>query len=325
MRAAQLGRWACVLLVLVTLPAIPAAPIPVAAGRGSGRQATISVVFSRDAAPYREALRGFQEALGSSGVSFVLHALYLDGPLPVARTIDRIREKEPDLILTIGSNATAVVSDHVRDIPIIFSLVLPSSGTSAFRDDPGRGSNLTGSSMEIPHSVQFHELKRVFPGARRIGVLFDPEVTGRVVGEAVLAARKAGLELIPMPVKSESDIAGHRISEVDVLWSVADSTVFSSQGLQQVLLSTLRQRVPFVGLSQSFVKAGALLALSVDYSDVGRQSAELASRVLSGERPEDIRMTTPREVILSVNINTARRIGVEIDDVILRRAEVYGR
>ena len=117
-----------------------------------------------------------------------------------------------------------------------------------------------------------------------------------------------GLELVMLPVGSEKDllaVTSDLSSRMDVLWSVADSTVFSPSGLRQVLLATLRGRVPFVGLSPSFVKAGALLALSVDYQDVGRQSGEQALRILAGEEPSQIPVTTPRSLSLSLNLNTA--------------------
>jgi putative ABC transport system substrate-binding protein len=102
--------------------------------------------------------------------------------------------------------------------------------------------------------------------------------------------------------------------KVDVLWSVADSTVFTPQGLRHILLSTLRNRIPFVGLSPAFVKAGALLALSCDYQDVGSQSGEMAIRILEGESPDTIPTAVPRQVSLSVNMNTARQIKVAIAD-----------
>jgi putative ABC transport system substrate-binding protein len=291
---------------------------------GQDAEADITVVFSRDAAPYRQALKGFEEVLQAAGQPYRLQRLYLDGDLPHDRVIQRIRSKTPALILTIGSGATTLISGAIGDVPIVFSLVQPSAGTAALRAAPGHP-NLTGSSMEIPVEVQFREIRGVLPRAKRIGVLYDPEVTGKVVEAAAAGAASMGMDLVPMSVRSEGDLMGHAdaLAEVDALWSVADSTVFSPQGLNQILLSTLRHRVPFVGLSPSFVKAGALLALSVDYTDVGRQSAELARRVLAGEKPSDLPATTPRKVSLSVNLNTARQIDVAIGDDIRQKAQLF--
>lgn len=282
--------------------------------------ALIAVVMSRDIAPYREALKGFETHLKHSKrphkfVDFNIE-VYSHNP---ASLIDRIRGKRPTLILTLGSSATEFVSEQIKDLPIVFSMVLPTTGGAEHRSPWAGSSNITGTTMEIPLKIQFDKIREVLPEARRVGVLYDPEVTGQLVKVATLKAAQSGFNLVPLEVDSEADIVeqmGEIEGKVDVLWSVADSTVFTPQGLRHILLSTLRNRIPFVGLSPAFVKAGALLALSCDYEDIGRQSGEMAVRILDGEGPDRIPEAAPREVSFSVNLNTARQIRVAITDEI---------
>lgn len=313
-RMAQ-GVLVCVILITELVPAFSNSPL------------TIAVVLSREAAPYRQAVRGFEEVLKNSGRSYKLLEFSAEGvAVDAAALAARVRARRPDLILTVGSTATNTVSHQIRDIPIVFSLVLPSSGNEALQGMKESRGNVTGASMEIPIKTQFLKLKEILPAVKRIGVLYDPGVTGPTVEAASQAAALMGLELVPMRVESEKDVVASTealASRVDVLWSVADSTVFSPAGLKQILLATLRNRVPFVGLSPSFVKAGALVAFSVDYQDVGRQSGEQALRVLSGEEPARVPMTVPRSVSLSVNMNTAKQIQVQIQDEIRQKAELF--
>lgn len=110
--------------------------------------------------------------------------------------------------------------------------------------------------------------------------------------------------------------------EIDALWSVADSTAFSSGSVEFILLHTLRNKIPFFGLSPGFVKAGALMALAVDYGAVGQQCGEQAARVLSGHPPSSVPVTTPRNPVLHVNLKTAETIGLEIPPERLRGAVV---
>lgn len=305
----------CAILITELVPAFSNAPL------------SVVVVLSRDAAPYRQALRGFEEVLKGSHRAYKIQefsteAVSTDGATLAAR----IRARKPDFILTIGSNATSMISAEIQDIPIIFSLVLPSSGNEALQGMRESRGNMTGASMEIPLKTQFAKLKEVLPLVRRVGVLYNPQVTGPLVDNAAQIASAMGLELVAMRVESEKDLVTVTeafTDKIDVLWSVADSTVFSPQGLKQILLATLRNRVPFVGLSPSFVKAGALLAFSVDYQDVGRQSGELALRVLAGEDPGSISLTSPRDISLSVNMNTAKQIQVQIQDDIKLKAELF--
>lgn len=293
----------------------------------SGGPATIAVVLSRDIAPYREALRGFQSSLDTGRqqyrvVEFNLEAFSADPEGLVAK----VRSRRPALILTLGSAATSLVAGAVQDIPIVFSLVLPSSGGGSLEELRVAHRNISGASMEIPVRTQFAKIREVLPAAKRIGVLYDPKVSGPVVESARKVLADMGFELVSIPVSSEQDVVQQMEQEggrVDLLWSVADSTVFTPQSLRHILLWTLRSRVPFVGLSPSFVKAGALLALSCDFADVGRQSGEIALRILSGEDPSRIPTAAPREISLSVNMNTARQLQLAISEDIRRRAEVF--
>ncbi len=305
----------CLVLLTELLPAFSDAPLSVA------------VVLSRDVAPYRQGLKGFEEVLRGAGRGYKLHECVAEGVAnDPSALIEKIRARRPDLILTIGSAATTLVAGHVQDIPVIFSMVLPSSGSAALQGLRQAHDNVTGASMEIPLKTQFAKVREVLPEIRTVGVLFNPGVSGPIVETASRIAAEMGLEVVALPVESEKDLlrgTADLAARVDVLWSVADGTVFTPQGLKHILLATLRDRVPFVGLSPSFVKAGALLALSVDYMDVGRQSGELALRVLSGERPSRVPMTAPRNVSLSVNLNTAKQIQVHIQDEVRRKAELY--
>jgi putative ABC transport system substrate-binding protein len=96
--------------------------------------------------------------------------------------------------------------------------------------------------------------------------------------------------------------------------------VLTTQSLQYVFLFAFQNNLPLIGLSEHFVKMGALFAVGPDYEDVGRQSGELASRILSGEQPEDMTYVSPRRVLLSLNLRTAEIIGIEVPEHIIRSA-----
>jgi putative ABC transport system substrate-binding protein len=79
-----------------------------------------------------------------------------------------------------------------------------------------------------------------------------------------------------------------------------------------------------MGPFPSFVKAGALFTLAWDDKDVGRQSGELALRILAGESPNQIPLTTPRMIYLVLNLRTAEQIKLKIPPHIVSVAkEVY--
>jgi transcription initiation factor TFIID TATA-box-binding protein len=79
-----------------------------------------------------------------------------------------------------------------------------------------------------------------------------------------------------------------------------------------MLLFAFRNRIPVIGISDKYVKSGVLLALSFDSEDIGRQAGELANRILSGEDVKKFSLIKPRMVKLSINLNTAEKIGIKI-------------
>jgi putative ABC transport system substrate-binding protein len=109
--------------------------------------------------------------------------------------------------------------------------------------------------------------------------------------------------------------------KVDGLWAVADTMIFTPQSTQYILLYTLRNGIPLMGFSSSFVKAGALFTLACDHKDVGRQAGELAFKILTGEEPSQISITVPRMIYLCLNLRTAEQINLKIPEKIVSVAK----
>jgi putative ABC transport system substrate-binding protein len=99
---------------------------------------------------------------------------------------------------------------------------------------------------------------------------------------------------------------------VDVLWGIPDSLVMTPQTAEPILLNTLKNKIPLVGLSSSWVKTGALYALDHDYVDIGLQSGELAGKLLNGTSASSIPHTYPRKVAYVLNLKTANLINLDL-------------
>jgi putative ABC transport system substrate-binding protein len=81
-----------------------------------------------------------------------------------------------------------------------------------------------------------------------------------------------------------------------------------------------------MGYNRSWARGGALLALSCDYKDVGRQTGEIVLRVLNGENYSDLTISRPRKVKLYLNEIVADRLGIKFPKKILQKAEeVFGQ
>jgi len=284
----------------------------------------IVVIKSRDIEPYEIALKSLRRTLNTRGYEPVVNEYLLpDGSREKENLLADIRRREPRLIVTLGSAATSYVSKAIKTIPVTFCMVLNPLASGFIRNMNASGNNLTGASLDIPIAAQFEALRSLVPSVRRIAVLYNPKETDTVIQQAKRTAKEMDLDLVAVAVGSEDKVpdALRSLKNIDALWSVADGTVFSS-GSQEFILYTLQNKIPFMGLSPAFVKAGALLALDPDYQEIGTQCGGIAARILAGDSPSMLPATTPQKTTLYVNVKTAETIGLKISPERLKGATV---
>ena len=268
---------------------------------------TIALIKNGTQKPFELAAKAIASTLAASAKPPEILTFDLDDEANDAAIFARVRQAKPDLIITMGSFATTSALANSTTEPIVFSMVLypEKVGLRAER------SRMTGAALGIPPEVQFAYVKRLLPGVRRVGVLFHPDETGTVVETARVAATNEGLTLVAKPITEHRDVMDAfqaLMEEVDVVWSVADGHVFTPQATSALILASLRRGVPLIGLSSAHVRAGALAALYCDYDDIGEQTAALALRVLKGEAPGSVPVTSPRRIGLALNLRTAQRL-----------------
>ncbi len=283
----------------------------------------VLILQSRDIGPFKQAVEGLTAVLDSAGVRVVVrvHDLKDGGEPPDLAQI--VGEEDVTVIVPVGTVATDRVLEQGLSIPVVFCMVLDPVGRGFVRDLERPGGIITGVEMNIPISAQFEALKETVPRARRVGVLYSTDRNRELIDKAIGIADSMGLKLVPARIKSDEavpHVLRDLIGGVDVLWGLADPVAFSGISTEHIMLTTLRNRVPFMGLSASFVKAGALLALSCDYYDVGCQAGEQVLRVLEGESPGDIPVSFPRATALHLSLKTARLIGIDIPSSVVAKA-----
>ncbi len=288
----------------------------------------VFAVKSSGIEPYNLAIRGvwdvFKDATKPGEVRIEVYDLIGDESR-WKEVLKKVKEERPSLIMTFGTFATELARKDIKDIPIVFSTVLNPEESGIVTSLTAHSNDLTGASLDIPFETQFSYILSVAPSATRIGVLYNPKETSVVVGKARTAAAMMGLTLVTEPVRDETELPkaiDRLMGRIDVLWSVADSTVFSPPTVQQIIVEAIKHKIPFMGLSKSFVKAGALFSIKWDDTDIGRQAGEAAIKVLSrSEDVSNIPVSTPRNLSILINQQTAKAIGLIIPTKTLRKAE----
>jgi putative ABC transport system substrate-binding protein len=83
----------------------------------------------------------------------------------------------------------------------------------------------------------------------------------------------------------------------------------------------IEHRLPTMFIFKSYVEAGGLMSYGVDFVDMNRRIAGHVAKILEGAKPADIPVKQPTKFELTVNLKTAKSIGVEIPLSIQLRAD----
>ena len=80
-------------------------------------------------------------------------------------------------------------------------------------------------------------------------------------------------------------------------------------------------RIPAIYPLREFVEVGGLMAYSIDLADIYRRLANLIDKILRGANPGDIPFYQPTKFELSINLKTAKALGLEMPAMLLARAD----
>ena len=187
---------------------------------------------------------------------------------------------------------------------------------------PGR--NVTGISrfnVELmPNRLQL--LSELAPQAKLIALLANPNITERVIGNALEAARATGVQLHILKAGSESEIdtAFASLVQLHADALVVSPSVFFYSRREQILALALRHAVPTMYDSREYVDAGGLISYGFVAAGFG-QVGIYAGRILKGEKPADLPVQQPTTFELVINLKTAKALGLTVPQTLLARAD----
>lgn len=228
-------------------------------------------------------------------------------------------------VAIVAPNASVVVEAirKTHTIPIIFGTHRDPVELRLAASLVERPSNLAGISFHLGVEAKMLELLReTVPGARRIGYIVDrDQATDPGIAEFFEATRSHGLDwklvLVSAIDTLERDVRA--AGAVDA-WFVTKAGVVEEH--RDRFISVLNAtRVPAIYPSQREVEAGGAISYEAVFEDPLGAIARQLDRVLSGVRPSDIPIERPKRFTLSVNIKSARALGMKLSPNLLARAD----
>jgi len=238
----------------------------------------------------------------------------------------RIAEARPDLVLTIATGASQIMSRETDTIPIVITAVTSPVGADLVVSNERPGRNVTGVSDLTPVALQIDLITRLLPQARVIGLVYNAGEINSVIQanmarEAIRA--KAGLSYVVGNVTGTADIADvvqSVVRQVDVIYIPTCNTI---AGAYPIVITTAEEAgIPVVAGEAAAVRVGALATEGINYYLLGRQTADMAAVILRGEGvPATMPIQWQQEPgTLSINTATASRLGIPISQEMLNTA-----
>ena len=212
-------------------------------------------------------------------------------------------------------------------MPIVFAVV-PDPVGAGFVDSLARpGGNATGFiAVEYGIGGKWLELlKEIAPTVRRAAVIRDPAITAGIGMFTAIqsAAPSLGVEASPVNIRDPGEIdrtiAAFARTANGGLIVTASALAYTHRDLFVTLAA--RHKLPAVYYARPFVAAGGLASYGVDIVDQYRRSAGYIDRILKGERPADLPVQNPTKYELTINLTTARALGLDVPPTLLARAD----
>jgi putative tryptophan/tyrosine transport system substrate-binding protein len=234
----------------------------------------------------------------------------------------------PDVILATGGQATELVLQATRTIPIVFAAVLDPVGAGLVSRLSRPGGNATGF-MQFEYSLSgkwLELLKQIAPGVRQVAVLRDPATTAGIGQFAVIqsVAPSVGVEVTPINTNDAMTEIERAVSDFAREPNGGLIATASASGITQrelIVSLAARYKLPAVYFNRDNVSSGGLISYGADFTEMYRRAASYVDRILKGEKPADMPVQAPTKYELVINLKTAKALGLTIPPSVLARAD----
>jgi putative ABC transport system substrate-binding protein len=230
-----------------------------------------------------------------------------------------------DVIVTVGG-AVAAAKQATATIPIVFAYAGDPVGSGMVASLAKPGGNVTGLSVQSTDLAgkRLEILREIFPDVRRLAIIGNVEYAATVLemGEAQVAARTLGLEVVRSEIRRAEDIAPAFEAlkgAAEALYVCPDATMNANHARVNTL--ALGARLPTMHGIREYVEAGGLMSYGPSLPDLYRRAAEYVDKILRGAKPADLPVEQPTKFDLIINLVTARALGLEVPATLLARAD----
>ena len=271
---------------------------------------------------------GLREGLAEGGYivgrNLALEERYADGHADrIPGLIAELLALNVDVLVTPGTTITRAAQRATTTVPVCVTSNPVGTGLVNSLSHPG--GNITGLSLLSGDlSVKWLELlKEAVPDLRRVAVLWNPDNAGTPLQLERMreAAKVLALDVTMLPTRPAEIEANLAIMTTANFqgFVVTDDPTLELLTPRLVALAAERH-LPGLYPFNIAVQQGGLMSYSANYFAMWHRAAGYVVRILKGEYPADLPIEQATEVMLAINLKTARTLGLTIPPMLLLTA-----
>ena len=310
-----------------------AAAWPVIGRAQQPAMSAIGFLSSRSANDSARAVNAFRQGLAEMGYVVGRNAdiefRWADGQfdrLP-ALASDLVQRPVAVLVAVGGFQTATIAKATTTTIPIIFGIGEDPVKEGLVPNLNRPGGNLTGAtfSTALLGAKRFGILRDLVPNAKVIALLVNQNSSQgqRQKQDVEKAAREVGQRLVILDGSTdrEIDVSYANLAKQNVDALIVGADPFFDPRRDRMIALAARYAMPTIYQFREFVLAGGLVSYGASIADLYRQVGVYVGRVLKGESPADLPVMLPTKFELSINLKTAKTLGLAIPSGLLAIAD----
>lgn len=281
-------------------------------------QPMVAVVVPGNLPRYQEIHKAFTDILAKAGFSEDKVKLVVQKPnadnMSLANSIRRMASAGAQVIITYGSQATAIAVKEAPKSPLLFADVYDPVGLGIVKTMESPGVNRTGAGSKTIPAILLNTLNS-FRKVQKIGILYNNEEAASILQKQEFSdmAAKAGVSIESAQATSSAKLAAALESMLDKVDAIYLTECFSCQEMAKELVSrATEKKIPVIGQFGGLADAGGLVSLEVDPIEQGNLTAVDALQVLNGKDPLVLAVRPATKHGALINMKTAAALGIDV-------------
>jgi putative ABC transport system substrate-binding protein len=273
-------------------------------------------------------LKGMNELGYAQGASFMLEERFADGSTDRLPALSGEAQRlKLDVIVATGTQLTRALQSASITTPIVFTVAADPVHDGLITSLSRPGGNITGLSNNAADAVpKLLELLTLgIPKLSRAAVLVNPTnpSSGSQLRSVRAAAQSSNIQLLVFNTTKvqEFDRAFTSMSQGRSQALIVLNDSFFVQEFGRISDLAIKHRLPSIYSTQDFAEAGGLLGYGVNVRENFARAAIYVDKILKGAKPADLPVEQPLKFSLTLNMKTARALGLKVPQEMLLRAD----